>query len=65
MTKAPTPTENPKINVTTKKNATKHFDYTTIVDRRRTVSWSNDIHPTGVVKHVYGIPTFPLTTKAV
>ena len=45
-------------------NDTKHFDYTTIEDRLRTVSWSNDSHPTGVVKPVYGIPTFPLTAKA-
>ena len=41
------------------KNATKNFDYTTISDRLRTVSWSNDSYPTGVVKPVYGIPTFP------
>ena len=47
------------------KNATKDFDYSTIADQLRTVSWSNDSHPTGVVKPVYGIPTFPLTTKAV
>ena len=31
------------------KNTTKNFDYTTIADRLRTVSWSNNIHPTGVV----------------
>ena len=30
------------------KNATKHFDYTMIADRLRTVSWGNDSHPTGV-----------------
>ena len=47
------------------KNATKNFDYTTIADRLRTVSWGNDSHPTGVVKPVYGIPTFQLTAKAV
>ena len=47
------------------KNATKNFDYTTIADRLRTVSWGNDIHPTGMVKPIYGIPTFPLTAKAV
>ena len=47
------------------KNATKNFDYTTIADRLRTVSWGNDSHPAGVVKPVYGIPTFPLTAKAV
>ena len=39
------------------KNATKNFDYTTISDRLRTVSWSNDSYPTSVVKlkQVYGI----------
>ena len=47
------------------KNATKNFDYTTIADRLRTFSWGNDSHPTGVVKPVYGIPTFPLTAKVV
>ena len=31
-------------------DATKHFDYTTIADWLGTVSWSNDSHPTGVVK---------------
>ena len=41
------------------KNATKNFDYTTISDRLRMVSWSNDSYQTGVVKPVYGIPTFP------
>ena len=46
-------------------NATKNFDYTTIADRLRTVSWGNDSHQTGVVKPVYVIPTFPLTAKAV
>ena len=29
------------------KNATKNFDYTTIADRLRTVSWTNSRHPTG------------------
>ena len=38
------------------KNATKNFDFTTISDQLRTVSWGNDSHPTGVVKPVYGIP---------
>ena len=47
------------------KNATKNFDYTTIADRLRTVSWSNSSHPTGVVKPVYERSTFPLTTTAV
>ena len=27
--------------------------------------WINDIHRTGVVKPVYEVPTFPLTSKAV
>ena len=47
------------------KNATKNFDYTTIADWLKTVSLGNDSHPTGVVKPVYGIPTFPLTANAV
>ena len=62
-TKPPMTTENSK----TKRqhtNATKNFDYTTIADRLRTVSWSKS-HPTGVVKPVNGYPTFPLTEKAV
>ena len=64
MTKPPIPTENLKIKGQ-HTNATKNFDYTTIADRLKTVSWSNDSHPTGVVKPVYRIPTVPLTTKAV
>ena len=36
-------------NQWTNKNATKNFDYTTIADRLRTVSLSNNSHPTGVV----------------
>ena len=30
-----------------------------------TVSWSNDSHTAGVVKPVYGIPTFQVTANAV
>ena len=41
------------------------IDYTTIVDRLRTVSWSNDSHAIGVVKPVNVIPTVQLTAKAV
>ena len=59
MTKTPTPTENSKNNGQ-HKNATKKFDYTTIEDQLRTVSWSNNSHPTGVVKPVSGYPIFPL-----
>ena len=46
------------------KNATKNFDNTTIADRLRMASWGNYGYPTGVVEPVYGIPTFPLTAKA-
>ena len=42
------------------KNASKNFDYTTIADRLRMISWSHDSHQTCVVELVYGIPTFPL-----
>ena len=64
MTKPPIPTENSKTKGQ-HTNATKNFDYTTIADRLRTVSWSKSSHPTGVVKPVYGYPTFTLTAKAV
>ena len=63
--KAPTPTEKSKKQLDYTKNATKNFDYITIVDRLRTGSWGNDSHPTGVVKPVNGIPTFPLSVKAI
>ena len=53
MTKNPMSTENSKTNEQ-HKNAIKNFDYTTIADRLRTVSFSNISHPTGVVKPVYG-----------
>ena len=43
----------------------QNFDDATIADQLRTVSWSNNSHPAGVVKPVYGYPTFPLTAKAV
>ena len=35
------------------KNANKNLDHTTIVKRFRTVSWSNDSHPTVVVKPLF------------
>ena len=38
-TKTPTPTEQSKKQRDNIKNATKNFDYTTIADRLRTVSW--------------------------
>ena len=65
MTEAPTPTEKSKKQRDNTENATKNFDYTTIADRLRTVSWGNDSHPAGVVKPVNGIPTLPLTTTVV
>ena len=43
----------------------KNVDNTTITDRLRMVSGSNDRQPTGVVKPVYERSTFPLTTTAV
>ena len=49
MIKTPIPTENSKTNGQ-HKNVTINFDYTTIVDRLRTVSWSNKSHSTDVVK---------------
>ena len=51
-TNTPAPTEKSKKQRDNIKNATKNFDYTTIADRLRTVSWSNNSHPTGVVKPV-------------
>ena len=42
ITKNPISTENSKINGQ-HKNATKKFDYTTMADRLRTVTWSNII----------------------
>ena len=59
------PQTNPKSNMTTQKNVTENFNYTTIADRLRTVSWVNDSHPTGVVKPVNERSTFPLTATAV
>ena len=59
MTKAPKPTENSKKQRNTRKP--HHFVYyTAIADRLMTVSWSNNSHPTAVVKPVYGAQTFTL-----
>ena len=65
MTNAPTLTEKSKKQHDNIKNATKNFDYTTIADRLRTVSWSNSSYPTGVVNSVYERSTFRLTARAV
>ena len=65
FTKAPTARDKSKKERKQHKNVTQNFDCTTIADRLRTVSWSNNSQPTGVVKEVYGYSTFLLTTKAV
>ena len=46
-------------------NAIKNADFTTIADLLRTVSLSNNRYPAGVVKPVYGYPTFAIPTYAV
>ena len=65
MTKAPTTTEKSKKQRDKIKNAPKNFDYTTIADRLRMVSWSSSSHPTGVIKPVYERSTYPLAAKVV
>ena len=55
MTKASIQTEQNKWQY---KNATKNFDYTTIADRLRKVSWCYCMYPTGVVKPDYVYLTF-------
>ena len=64
MTKDPTSTEKNKKQRDNTKTPPK-IDYTTIADQLRMASWRNDSYPTDVVEPVYGIPTFPITTKAV
>ena len=64
MTKAPIPTENSK----TEGQHTQTPPKTSITQRLQTDlgrSVGVTSNPTGVVKPVYGIPTFPLTAKAV
>ena len=58
MTKAPTPTGNPKKQRDHKKKSTKISSYTTIADRLRAVSLGNDSHPTGVVQLVQVYPVY-------
>ena len=65
MTKAPTTTDKSKKQRDNIKNTIKNFDYTTIADQLRTISWSNSSRPTGVIKPVYERSTFPLTATAV
>ena len=64
MTKPPIPTENSK----TKGQHTQTPPKTSITQRLRTDlgrSVGVTSNPTGVVKPVYGIPTFPLTARTV
>ena len=63
MIKASIPSEK-KIQIQ-HKDATKHFDCTTIAHRVKTFGWNNDCNATGVVEPVYNILIFPLTAKAV
>ena len=59
MTKAPAQTEMSKGQIDNTNNAAKKFDYTAVAGRLRTVSWSNNGHPTGVIDLVYrpNLPT--------
>ena len=52
-----------KNQLTTEKRH-QNFDYTTNADRLMKVIGSNNSHPTGVIKSVYGYPTFQLTATA-
>ena len=45
MTNAPTPTEHTKKQRDNTKDRHQNYDNTTITDRLRTVSWSNNSHP--------------------
>ena len=63
--KTPIPTENSKTKGQ-HTNAIKNFDYTTIADRLRTVSWSNNSHPIGVVNNkVMGISTRTVSNSGI
>ena len=61
MTKTPKSTEKSKKKRDSTKTQQQKFDYTTIADRLRTVTWSYNSQATGVVKPVYERWTFPLT----
>ena len=58
------PTEMSKGQIDITKYATTKFDYTAIANRFKIVSWSNYIHPAGVINRFIG-PTFPLSATAV
>ena len=59
MTKKPYINRNVNCKVTARKR-NQTFDYTTIANRLRTVSWSNNSYPTGVVNRLTG-PTLRIT----
>ena len=61
ITKAPTLTDKSK----TQRDVTKTQPKTSITQRLKTGSRGNDSHQTGVIKPVYGIPTFQQTSTAV
>ena len=63
--KIPTPTEYKKTQSGNTKTPPKHSIETAIANRLRAVRWSNNSHPTCLVKQKYGIPTFTLTVQAV
>ena len=62
ISETPIPTENSKTKGQ-HKTATKNFDYTTIVDRLRTVSWSVNSHPTCVVRPGFKGTNLPTLRK--
>ena len=64
MAKAPTPTEKSKERDNTKTPPKTSITQQLRTDFGRSVK-GNDGQLTSVIKLVYGIPTFPLTTKAV
>ena len=64
MTKAPIQAEMSKGPSDNTNNATKKFEYTTVADRLRAVSWNNYGHPNGEVNWFTG-PNLPLPATAV
>ena len=63
MTKAPTQTEMSKGQSDNTNNATKKFDKTAVADRLRTVSRSNNSHPTGMVNRFTGPQSINFNTE--
>ena len=61
MTKAPTPTEKFKQQRDNKKAPKNSITQRNLTDGLRTASWSDNSHPTGVVKPLY--ERSPLTIK--